>query len=44
MPEIRVPKAPRNLVFGEDTPDTGFVTAGDSVYGRQIRVRGVPAF
>jgi gluconolactonase len=38
---IRVPEVPRNLAFGGTDLDTMFITAGDSVYSLQTRVRGV---
>ena len=40
---IRVPEVPRNLVFGGENLDTLFITAGDSVYRLQTRVRGIAA-
>ncbi len=40
---ISVPEVPRNLVFGGENLDTMFITAGDSVYSLQTKVRGIAA-
>jgi gluconolactonase len=41
---IRVPEVPRNLAFGGAELDTMFITAGDSVYSLQTKVRGMAAY
>ena len=41
---IRVPEVPRNLAFGGTTLSTMYLTAGDSVYSLQTKVRGVGAY
>jgi sugar lactone lactonase YvrE len=35
---------PRNLAFGGAELDTMFITAGDSVYSLQTKVRGMAAY
>ncbi len=41
---IRVPEVPRNLAFGGPNLSTMYLTAGDSVYSLQTKVRGVAAY
>lgn len=41
---IRVPEVPRNLAFGGPNLSTMYITAGDSVYSLETKVRGIPAY
>ena len=41
---IRVPEVPRNLAFSGPKFSTMYITAGDSVYSLQTRVRGIGAY
>ncbi len=40
---IRVPEVPRNLAFGGPNLSTMYITAGDSVYSLETKVRGIAA-
>ena len=41
---IRVPEVPRNMAFGGPSLNTLYITAGDSLYSLETRVRGIPAY
>ena len=41
---IPVPEVPRNLTFGGPNLSTMYITAGDSVYSLETKVRGIPAY
>ena len=41
---IRVPEVPRNMAFGGPGLSTIYITAGDSLYSWDTKVRGIPAY
>lgn len=41
---ILIPEVPRNFTFGGPNLSTMYITAGDSVYSLETKVRGIPAY
>ncbi len=41
---VLVPEVPRNMAFGGPSLSTLYITAGDSLYSLETRVRGIPAY